>query len=193
MRRLLLMIAICTTALPAFGAGKSAKKMAADRVSLREPEVIEKGDSSIGLRATQGAAFDGATMAGLNFEHLVTPHFGLGVLVGYTKYDVTVSVPGFAAKSETEAMTVALLGNFHVNMFRVRNMDTYFTGGLAHTRFETEGRAGGFGRNIAKAETDQTKLIAYVNLRYFVSSNLGFTASLGTGLGNVGLGMDLLF
>jgi outer membrane protein W len=193
MRRLLLTIVIGLIATPAFGAGKSAKKMAADQLNMREPEVIEKGDHSLGLRANQGSAFDGATMAGLTYEYLVTPNFGIGALLGYAKYDVTVAAGGVSMKSETKATTVALLGNFHVNIFRVRNMDTYFTGGLAHTKFKSEARSNGFGGTIGEAESDENKLIAYGNLRYFVNSNLGFTASVGTGLGNVGLGMDLLF
>lgn len=185
----LMCLLMAFTASTAFAA-KSAKKMAADRISMREPEVVEKGDNSFGLRATQGSAFDGATAATVVYEHMVAPNFGIGGLYSYANYDRTYFAGGLSAKVETDVNTFGVMGNFHVNMFKVKNMDTYFTGGIIHSKMNGDARVGGMS---VSADDDETKLLAYGNLRYFVNSNIGFTACVGTGLGNVGLGMDVLF
>lgn len=185
----LMCLLLAFTASTSFAA-KSAKKLAADSISMREPEVVEKGDNSFGLRATQGSAFDGATAATVVYEYSLAPNFGIGALYSYANYDRTYAANGTTGKVETDVNTFGVLGNFHVNLFNVRNMDTYFTGGVVRSSMKGSARIGGA---KVSADDDETKLMAYGNLRYFVNSNIGFTACVGTGLGNFGLGMDVLF
>lgn len=189
MRALAILVAI-VFATPVFAA-KSTKKQRADSVAMVAPEVVESSDNLIGLRANQGSAFDDATAIGLNYEHMMTENFGLGGMLSYAEYDRTLNVGTLNAKYDYRVWTLALTGNFHVNMFKVKNMDTFFTGGVARSRIRGEADAGGL-KGI-DADEDQTKVVAYANLRYFVNSQMGFTVMVGTGLGNVGLGFDALF
>ncbi len=189
--RILFLLVACAFVAPAMAA-KSSKKMRADSVAMVAPEVVEASDNLIGLRTTQGSAFDGATVVGLNYEHMVTENFGLGGNLNYAEYDRTLAMPGLTAKYDYEVWTLALTGNFHVNMFKVKNMDTFFTGGIARSRIRGEVSGGPELRGVDASE-DETKVIAYANLRYFVNSQMGFTVMVGTGLGNFGLGFDALF
>ena len=77
----------------------------------------------------------------------------------------------------------------------MRNLDTYFTGGIAHSFINGKFKLtnGPEGVEIDNKKSQSTKAIAYFNLRYFVDSKFAFTVSAGTGLGNFGLGMDMLF
>jgi hypothetical protein len=188
--RFLAFLAAIVFAMPAM-AMKSAKKMKADSVAMVAPEVVESNDNLLGLRTTQGSAFDGATVIGLNYEHMMTDNFGLGGNLNYAEYDRTVGFQGMSAKYDYKVWTLAATGNFHVNIFKVKNMDTFFTGGVARSRIRGEAQAGGI-RGFDTSD-DETKVIAYANLRYFVNSQMGFTVMMGTGLGNFGLGFDALF
>ncbi len=191
MRFLTAALILLVSVNPALAQEKSAKKQAADRVNMTEPEVIEAGDNMFGIRTAQGSAFDGATVIGLNYERMVTNNFGLGGALHYAEYDVEYNLGGTSGKFETTAWSIVFHGNMHVNIFKVKNMDTFFTGGIARSTIKGEFK--GSGVTVADTKEDEFKVIAYANLRYWVNSQMGFTAMFGTGLGNFGLGFDFLF
>ncbi len=199
MRVLVLVAALGFTfaASTAQAAGKSAKKIEADRSTLKAPQVIEPGDTMLGVRVANGAAFDDATVLGLNLEHMVRPNFGLGLQAHFAEYDVKYSAGGLNGKYETDAITVVGLGNFHVDMFRVKNLDTYFSGGVAYSTIRGEFKAdrkNAFGADdVVNTKSNPTRAVAYFNARYFIDSTWSFTVAAGTGLGNFALGMDMLF
>ena len=202
MRALLLFGSLLFAAHNVFAApmvAKSAKKAEADRNSLSAPQVIEVGDNVLGVRAGNGAAFDDATVLGMNFEHIVRPNFGLTLQAHYANYSrkakITSGFNTVEGDFDNTAWTIVGGGNFHVDMFKVRNLDTYFTGGVAHSFISGKFKLKSGPENVAVADqkSQQTRAIAYFNLRYFVDSKWSFTVSAGTGLGNFGLGMDMLF
>jgi hypothetical protein len=172
---------------------KSAKKAAADRVTLTEPQVVEEGDSIFGLRANKGSDFGGATAIGGSYEYMIRPNFGFNTQLDYATYEVNYSVGPITGKWTYKAWALALMGTYHFDLFKVKNLDTFISGGLAHTFLSVSGSNNqGFSMNTG-AQTSSTFLVAYANFRYFVDSNWGFTASVGTGLGTASFGVDLLF
>ena len=186
---------LLTVGLPAaHGAGKSAKKLEADRSNLTPPAVIEPGDNLFGVRTNQGAVWDGATVLGLSYERIVAPNFGIGVEGAYANFDRSFKSPVVSGTVETNAWTGVVFGNFHANVFKVKNLDTYFTGGIAHTWLRGDFKATAGNASLGMdTKDDDTKAIAYLTARYFVDSTFAFSVAVGTGLGNWGLGMDVLF
>lgn len=175
---------------------KSAKKIEADRVTLTSPAVIETGDNLLGVRTATGAAFDGATVLGANFERIVHPNFGLGLQAHYANYQAKFSMPGIEGEYNNDAWTFVGYGAFHVNVFKVRNLDTYFSAGVAHSVIRGDFKAkvdGPLADKVADIKSTRTFGVGYINARYFLDSTFSFTVALGTGLGNFGIGMDVLF
>lgn len=191
-------LALSTFALTAHAAPmvnsapRSSKKAAADNTNLT-PQVLEVGDSTIGVRASQGTAFEGTSILGLNFEHMVLPNFGLGGQFHYANYNTRYNVGGISGEYNYTVFALAATGNLHADVFKVKNLDTYATLGLSRSFLSSRWKSNQDFGSPGNADSGAFFLVAYLNARYFVDSKLSFTASVGTGLGAIGLGMDYLF
>jgi hypothetical protein len=189
-------VAICLF-LAAAGAhatsGKSAKKLEADRHQLRAPQVVEEGDNAIGLRAAQGDVFRNNPMVGFNYEHMVSPNFGIGGQYHYSTYTHTIRVGELKGTYEYDAHVYLLYGSYHFDLFKVRNLDTYISAGFGRTVLKSNWTSNSGLADAGSADSSSTYLLGYVNARYFINSNFAFTGSVGTPIGTLALGMDYLF
>lgn len=172
---------------------RSQKKIEADRVGLSGPQVLEQGDNLIGVRVNQGGIFADNSVVGLSYERMVRPNLGLGLQARYTSYSNRWSSTFFSGRYDYTATTIAATGNLHADVFKVRNLDTFATAGLGHTFLTSRWSSSDQIVDPGTGDASTTFLLAYINARYFVDSSWSFTASLGTGLGTLGLGMDYLF
>ncbi len=180
----------------AFAAGKSAKKMEADRAGISPAQVIEAGDMLIGVRTSTGAAFDNATVMGVNLERIIGPNFGVGVQAHYANYDFKYGAGDITGEYDTDVFVGMIYGAFHADIFKTKNLDTFFLGGIA--RSEQRGdftTTTGIEKSRYPKDTKEGSniLVGSFNARYFVDASWSFTATMGTGLGNFGIGMDYLF
>ena len=181
---------------PAPGASspKSAKKAAAEDSPLREPEVLEKGDTTVGLRLSQGGVYSGEAMLGANFEHMVTPNIGVGGAFAYGSYNNKFGNGLYNGEWDYTVYSLAVLGNFHADIFKVKNLDTFVTFGLGHALLSSKWRTNDSRQApLVAADSSTSFFLAYVNARYFLNSKWGLTGSLGTGLGTLAVGVDYLF
>lgn len=187
------------TAAPASSKGssriyKSSKKSRMKKMHLREPQVLEVGDSTIGIRAGQGSVFNGSPVLGGNYEYMFRKNWGLGAHFGYSTYDSSVVSGPVTEKWEYTVMTFVLQGSLHADLFQVENLDTYATLGLGRTFVSSKFTSNIRGLPaIGSADGDTTFLVAYLNARYFFDPQFAATASVGLGLGTLGLGLDYLF
>lgn len=173
--------------------GRSAKKIAADQNRLRAPQVLEENDALFGVRATQGSSFEGAATLGASYEYMVHPNFGLNGQFHHAAYSTKYNVGFASGEWKYTAWTLVAAGTLHGDLFRVKNLDTYATVGLGHSIFNSSWKSNFNLSNPGNAETNKTFLVATLNARYFVDSRWGFSGSLGTGLGVLGIGLDYLF
>lgn len=172
---------------------RSSKKAAAEHTNLAAPQVLEVGDNLIGVRASQGTAFEGTSVLGFNFENMIAPNFGLGAQLHYANYTNRFNGGGVSGEYNYTALALAATGNMHVDLFKVKNLDTFGTLALARTFLTSRWKSNQDFANPSSADSGTFFLAAYLNARYFVDSKLAVTASVGTGLGTLGFGLDYLF
>lgn len=172
---------------------KSAKKLAADQQVMHPPQVIEPSDTAIGVRAGQGYNYEGRSVIGVNLERIIRQNFGLGGQVNYARYQTDYAVGPQSGEWKYEAWTFVLYGAFHADVLRVKNLDTFVTTGIAHNVLNSDWQSNTGMANPGHAKGNSTGLMAYLNARYFVDSSLGFTASIGSGVGTLAIGIDYLF
>jgi hypothetical protein len=160
---------------------------------LSPPQVLEVGDSLIGFRVGQGSAFDGASVIGGNYEYMFRQNFGIGGQLHYSNYNSAYGFGPYHGEWTYSAWTVLGYGSFHPDIFKVSNLDTFVTGGIAHTFISARWSSNMSFPEPNNADSGSTYLVAYLNARYFFDPQWSVIASIGTGLGTLGLGMDYLF
>jgi hypothetical protein len=177
----------------AHAAGRSAKKLAADHNPLSAPQVLEAGDSLVGLRSLDSAGFGGNVALGLSYEKMVRPNFGFSLQVFNSSYSTKYSVGPLAGRWDYSVWTFDLLGNFHADLLGVRNLDTFVSGGVGRSILTSKWTSSSDLPAPANTETSRTFLMASLNARYFIDSKWSFLISAGTGAGTFGFGADYLF
>jgi hypothetical protein len=173
-------------------AGTTSKKFESGP-GMSAPQVLETGDNLIGARAYQGEVFDNNPLISLNYERMVAPNFGVGGLFGYSTYEKTIRVGTLKGTYEYDAYVIGALGSFHFDLFKVKNLDTFLTGGVGRTIIKSKWSSrNGLAQNT-EADSSSTYLLGYATARYFVNPQWAFSGSLGINLGTLALGMDYLF
>lgn len=167
--------------------------MDADQVEIRAPQVLEKGDTSLGMRLGEGDIFNGEPLVGLNLEHMVSTNVGISGYFGYDNYASDYQVGVLHGEWDYSVFALAAMVNFHADLFKVKNLDTYASLGLGHNFVNSRWTSNAGITPLNNADSSSSFLVAYLNCRYFLNSNWGFDASLGTGLGTFALGADYLF
>lgn len=172
---------------------RSAKKAEADRSTLRLPQVLEKDDNLIGLRAAQGSTFGGNSVIGLAYERMIAPNFGFLGQLGYTHYEVRMAAGPISGTWDYTVLSIAAMATFHADVFHAHNLDTYLSGGIARHSVSSTWRSNVSGAPVGNADASTNVLVAYANFRYFIDSHWAVIGSVGTGLGTINLGADLVF
>jgi opacity protein-like surface antigen len=165
-----------------------------DEAPLSPPLSLEKGNSTLGLRVSQGGGFGGEMLMGLTGEHMITPMIGVGGSLFYGTYRNRYEFSGFRGEWDYTVYALSGFANFHVDLLHVKNLDTYATAGLGHAFVNGKWKTNVGGIDpVTRSDSSPTFFVVYANARYFVNPKWGVTASLGTGTGVVALGADYLF
>jgi hypothetical protein len=176
---------------------KSAKKQAADEAKLNvdPPQVLEERDFLLGLRFNRGDSFNGTALFGINAEYMLGPNIGINGQIQHGSYTSAFSVGPFSGQWNYKIWTVTALGAFHADLFKLPNFDPYVTVGLGHSFYSVEWSSdvNGLASPNVGAESGSFFVAAYLNFRYFINSAWGVSASIGTGMGLLGLGVDYVF
>ncbi len=174
-------------------AKRSPKKAAADTLKMKAPQVIEPGDHSLGLRASQGQSYNHQPAFGLQYERLLAPNFGVGAAVHYATYKTSLTVGPITGTWEYRALAVQAFGSFHFDLFKVPNLDTYISAGVGHTSLKSRWSSNSDLPAIAQADGSSSYLTASLGARYFINSEWAFVGALTVPGGALSLGMDYLF
>jgi hypothetical protein len=197
MKVALSLIVALFTAQALAATNQSAKKLELQNNKLRPPQVLEVGDSTLGIRGARGNAFEGSNVMGVSYEYMMRPNVGLNLQLHYASYDTTYAVGPISGKFTYTVTIPVVAANFHFDAFQVKRLDTYATIGIAHSfvesKWEQDSNAFNFPAPKGTAKSDSTFFIGYLNARYFIDRNWSFNVAAGSGLGNFGLGMDYLF
>ena len=146
--------------------------------SLPPPEGVRLYDIIVGPRLGIGS-YASATMGfGLNGEYLITRDIGVGGFFGYSTYSL-------GAGSYSNMLFLAQ-GSYHANLFKVKNLDTFATLGIGYDVVSVSGG------NLTVSASGIVASI-YINGRYFFNEQWSGVASLGYGVGVLGLGVDYKF
>ena len=206
MKRCFVILAILFT-LPAVAANSSSSRFRGSKRStatsgIAAPQVVRIGDALLGVRGAIGSSFEGSAILGANFEYIFHRNIGAGLQVSHSGYSTSFGNEFLTGEFSYNIWVVNAYGAFHADVLKVRNLDTYLTAGLGRTFMSSSVSTVpnpkipdfAFNNSLpATAETSAFFLTASVNGRYFFTPNWSGVASLGLGLGNVGLGMDYLF
>lgn len=197
---LLMFIFGCATSRLALGApaappvqGRSVKKVAADTVAIKPPQVLEQSDIVLGFRASQGQSFEHQPALGVALEKMLTPNFGLGAEVKYATYQIKMSVGPMTGTWDYKALAIGVSGSFHFDLFNVKNLDTSISAGVGRTSLKSSWSSNMDLPSPGQAQTSTTYLMAAVQARYFLNSRWAFTGGLSVPGGALALGMDYLF
>ena len=141
-------------------------------------------DFYIGPRVGLGGIGGAGLGLGANAEYGITPQIGITGTFGWSSYSF-----GSTAYSWTYTNLIfAVGGNYHLDILKVKNLDTYAGVGLgwnvgsvasSDAQYPYTGSYGGFFWDLR------------VGGRYFFSNNLAATAELGYGFGYLRLGVDI--
>lgn len=201
----ILLIVLCLASIPGFAANSSSARAKTSKKSssgIPAPQGVKMGDALLGLRGAIGSSFEGSAILGANFEYLFHRNFGAGLQVSHSGYSTRFGNEFLTGEYSYNVWVVNAYGSLHADVLKVRQLDTFLTAGLGRTFMSSSvstvpnPKIPDFAMNNslpATAESSAFFLTASVNARYFFMPNLSGVASLGLGLGNVGLGMDYLF
>jgi opacity protein-like surface antigen len=174
---------------------KSPKKLAADQATPNLPpaQVLEKGDSLLGLRFSHGDDFVGASMFGLSYENMLSSNFGIIGRIDYGSYSSVFGAGPIEGTWKYKIWAFTVMGALHADFLKVPNFDPYVSLGLGHSIFSTSWTSNVGSLEPIGADSSSFYIAAYLNFRYFLNSTWGLQASLGTGMGLLSLGVDCVF
>lgn len=164
--------------------------------SIPAPQSVRPGNSLLGVRGAMGGAFDGSAILGANYEYILQPNIGIGAQVHHSGYSSKFGNAIYNGEWNYDIWVLNAYGAFHVDLFKVKELDTYATAGLGRTFVSSSVKSSSADmptNEFAATASSGFFLTANINGRYFFTKNLSGVATLGLGLGTLGLGMDYLF